>query len=179
MNPFAIKFRQTLLQVLNVLLIVSSALMIWKGLSVWTNTESPIVVVLTISMEPAFGRGDLLFLSKPASPLEVGDIVVYKLEGKDIPIVHRILNVHTPADQNDDAEPQYLLTKGDNNASNDRTIYGDQQPGKLWITPREVLGKVYGYAPYVGYATIVMNDNPQLKVVLLGALALFALLTRE
>jgi hypothetical protein len=46
------------------------------------------------SMEPAFYRGDLLFLYLDDSPLQLGDIVVYKLEGRDIPIVHRIISVH-------------------------------------------------------------------------------------
>ena len=44
-------------------MIVSSALMIWKGLMVVTGSESPIVVVLSGSMEPAFQRGELLFLT--------------------------------------------------------------------------------------------------------------------
>lgn len=34
----------------------------WKGLSVVSDSPSPIVVVLSGSMEPAFQRGDLLFL---------------------------------------------------------------------------------------------------------------------
>uniref|UniRef100_A0A8C4V1R3 SEC11 homolog A, signal peptidase complex subunit n=1 Tax=Falco tinnunculus TaxID=100819 RepID=A0A8C4V1R3_FALTI len=55
--------RQLYYQVLNFGMIVSSALMIWKGLMVVTGSESPIVVVLSGSMEPAFHRGDLLFLT--------------------------------------------------------------------------------------------------------------------
>ncbi|EDM14693.1 Sec11-like 3 (S. cerevisiae), isoform CRA_b [Rattus norvegicus] len=55
--------RQLYYQVLNFAMIVSSALMIWKGLIVLTGSESPIVVVLSGSMEPAFHRGDLLFLT--------------------------------------------------------------------------------------------------------------------
>ena len=43
-----------ILQVLSFGMIVSSALMIWKGLMVVTGSESPIVVVLSGSMEPAF-----------------------------------------------------------------------------------------------------------------------------
>ena len=38
--------RQVLGQILNLGLVLSSALMIWKGLTVVTNSESPIVVVL-------------------------------------------------------------------------------------------------------------------------------------
>lgn len=41
-----IKFRQTAHQFLNVLMVISSALMIWKGMTLLTNSESPIVVVL-------------------------------------------------------------------------------------------------------------------------------------
>lgn len=76
-------------------MIVSTALMIWKGLMVVTGSESPIVVVLSGSMEPAFHRGDLLILTHDReAPIRVGDIVVFKIEGRDIPIVHRVLKVH-------------------------------------------------------------------------------------
>lgn len=76
-------------------MIVSSALMIWKGLMVVTGSESPIVVVLSGSMEPAFHRGDLLFLTNfREEPVRVGDIVVFKVEGRDIPIVHRVIKLH-------------------------------------------------------------------------------------
>jgi signal peptidase len=46
-------------------------------------------------MEPAFHRGDLLFLINPPNArYEIGDITVYKIPGQDIPIVHRILETH-------------------------------------------------------------------------------------
>ena len=46
-------------------------------------------------MEPAFYRGDLLFLwLDDDEPLRVGDIVVFKIAGKEIPIVHRIIKIH-------------------------------------------------------------------------------------
>lgn len=46
-------------------------------------------------MEPAFHRGDLLFLTNyREDPIKVGDIVVFKVEGRDIPIVHRVLKLH-------------------------------------------------------------------------------------
>jgi signal peptidase I len=37
-------------------MIVTSALIIWKGLMVVTGSESPVVVVLSGSMEPGFKR---------------------------------------------------------------------------------------------------------------------------
>ena len=56
--------------------------MLWKGLSVATDSPSPIVVVLSGSMEPAFQRGDLLFLwnrnleldNPPTPGTQVGEI---------------------------------------------------------------------------------------------------------
>jgi hypothetical protein len=46
------------------------------------------------SMEPAFQRGDILFLWLGSSSFRVGEIVVFKIEGRDIPIVHRVIKVH-------------------------------------------------------------------------------------
>jgi signal peptidase len=46
-------------------------------------------------MEPAFYRGDILFLINPPNArYQIGDITVYKIPGQDIPIVHRVLETH-------------------------------------------------------------------------------------
>ena len=45
-------------------------------------------------MEPSFKRGDILFLWFRDKQYRVGDIPVFKIEGKDIPIVHRLIQVH-------------------------------------------------------------------------------------
>jgi signal peptidase len=44
-------------------------------------------------MEPAFQRGDLLFLwnRNLFEETKVGEIVVYNVRDKDIPIVHRLV----------------------------------------------------------------------------------------
>ncbi len=52
-------------------------------------------ITLSGSMEPAFYRGDLLFLVNPPNKrYETGDITVYRIPGQDIPIVHRVLETH-------------------------------------------------------------------------------------
>ncbi|KEP49162.1 signal peptidase complex catalytic subunit SEC11 [Rhizoctonia solani 123E] len=157
--------RALLLQVMNFAMVISTGLMVWKGMGLATNTESPIVVVLSGSMEPAFYRGDLLFLTNfPNVPYQIGDITVYKVLGQDIPIVHRVLETHsqnvTPPTE------QLLLTKGDNNELDDIQLYR----GLRWLERKHIVGKVQGFLPYVGYATIAMNDFPQLKYALLGGL---------
>ena len=46
-------------------------------------------------MEPAFYRGDLIFLTNPSHErYHTGDITVYKVPGAEIPIVHRVLETH-------------------------------------------------------------------------------------
>ena len=52
------------------------------------------VVVLSGSMEPAFQRGDILWLTNYDDPIRTGEIVVFKIKGRDIPIVHRVLQIH-------------------------------------------------------------------------------------
>lgn len=164
--------RQLFYQVLNFGMIVSSALMIWKGLMVVTGSESPIVVVLSGSMEPAFHRGDLLFLTNyQEDPIRVGEIVVFKIEGRDIPIVHRVLRLH----EKEDGTVKFL-TKGDNNMVDDRGLYAK---GQLWLERKDVVGRARGFVPYIGNVTIMMNDYPKLKYVILAGLGIFVLIHRE
>ncbi|EDM08667.1 rCG24868, isoform CRA_a [Rattus norvegicus] len=148
--------RQLYYQVLNFGMIVSSALMIWKGLMVITGSESPIVVVLSGSMEPAFHRGDLLFLTnRVEDPIRVGEIVVFRIEGREIPIVHRVLKIHEKQDGH-----IKFLTKGDNNAVDDRGLY---KQGQHWLEKKDVVGRARGFVPYIGIVTILMNDYPKFK----------------
>jgi len=164
--------RQLFYQVLNFAMIVSSALMIWKGLMVATASESPIVVVLSGSMEPAFFRGDLLFLTNyEEEPIRVGEIVVFKIEGRDIPIVHRVIKVH----ERENGTIKFL-TKGDNNSVDDRGLYA---PGQFWLERKDVVGRARGFVPYVGIVTILMNDYPKLKYAVLAGLGLVVLVHRE
>lgn len=53
------------------------------------------LIIYSGSMEPAFHRGDLLFLTLPRdAPIEINDICVFKLPERTIPIVHRVLKIH-------------------------------------------------------------------------------------
>lgn len=69
-----------------------------------------VVVVLSGSMEPAYYRGDILFLTMGKRPVRVGEVVVFNIEGRDIPIVHRVVKVHErrPGARDDDID---ILTK--------------------------------------------------------------------
>ena len=163
--------RQLTFQALNLAMIVFSALMIWKGLMFVTKSESPVVVVLSGSMEPAFQRGDILFLTNQDNPIRVGEIVVFKIKDRDIPIVHRVMKVHEKADGKVE-----VLTKGDNNRVDDRGLYA---PGQLWLQREDILGRAKGTLRYLGMVTIILNDYPVLKYVLIGVMGLFVLTNKE
>ena len=62
-------------------MIVSSALIMWRGIMLVFNTESPMVVVLSGSMEPSMYRGDILVLIRRPT-IEIGDVIVYQIETK-------------------------------------------------------------------------------------------------
>mmetsp|Transcript_20119 Transcript_20119/g.47451 ORF Transcript_20119/g.47451 Transcript_20119/m.47451 type:complete len:188 (+) Transcript_20119:254-817(+) len=165
--------RQFAYHTLKLLMIVLAALMIWKGLMVYTNSESPVVVVLSGSMEPTFQRGDILFLDNNYDkPMAVGEIVVFKLKGRDIPIVHRIHRVY----QKEDGTQEYL-TKGDNNHVHDQGMY--MEAGQTWLQRDDILGRSRGFLPYIGMVTVLLTDYPWLKFLLIGVMGLFVLTSRE
>mmetsp|Transcript_31244 Transcript_31244/g.87619 ORF Transcript_31244/g.87619 Transcript_31244/m.87619 type:complete len:185 (+) Transcript_31244:294-848(+) len=172
--------RTLLTQCLSFAGVVCSALMIWKTLMIVTACESPIVVVLSGSMEPSFYRGDLLSLHHDRNrDVEVGEIVVFSLGGRDIPIVHRVLEVHRPFVNNTNFNSK-ILTKGDNNPVHDRGLY-DEQGRMPWLRNEHIIGRVTGgfYVPYLGMVTIIMNDYPMLKYILIGALGVMVITTKE
>ena len=160
--------RQFFYQVLSFGMILSSASMIWKGLMVVTDSESPIVVVLSgyLVCGPGFCRGDLLFLTNyEQEDIGVGEIIVFKVEGRDIPIVHRVLKLH----KKEDGTVKFL-TKGDNNSVDDRGLYA---PGQFWLTKKDIVGRARGYLPYVGIVTIIMNEYPKFKYAVLACMGFY------
>uniref|UniRef100_A0A1B0CKQ7 Signal peptidase complex catalytic subunit SEC11 n=1 Tax=Lutzomyia longipalpis TaxID=7200 RepID=A0A1B0CKQ7_LUTLO len=119
-----------------------------------------------ISSEWINARGDLLVLTNyREEPVRVGEIVVFKVEGRDIPIVHRVIKLH---EKNNGTVTTILWT------TEDCTL-----PGQLWLTKKDIVGRARGFLPFVGMITIYMNEYPNLKYAILGILALYVLLHRE
>ncbi|XP_020213643.1 signal peptidase complex catalytic subunit SEC11A isoform X1 [Cajanus cajan] len=168
----SIQLRQTLTQFVTLGMVLSSALIMWKGLMCVTGSESPVVVVISGSMEPGFRRGDILFLHMSKDPIRAGEIVVFNIDGKDIPIVHRVIEVH----ERHDIEETYILTKGDNNDVDDRVMYNR---GQRWLQQHHIMGRAVGILPYVGWATIIMTEKPIVKYIVIGALGLLVLTIKE
>ncbi|KAF5328237.1 hypothetical protein D9619_013428 [Psilocybe cf. subviscida] len=144
--------RSTLTQMLSLGYSIASMLMLYTGLGLAANTSSPIVVVLSGSMEPGIRRGDLILLTNPSpAQYSTGDIVVYELPSQDVPIVHRIIQSFNVVDSVTDlhdasilstsrSQDQLMLTKGDNNPVDDLMLYD----GLEHIQPKHVVGKMQG-----------------------------------
>ncbi|KAJ7659879.1 signal peptidase complex catalytic subunit SEC11 [Mycena rosella] len=163
--------RRVLLQAQIMALTLTSAYMAHTALGLLTNCKSPVVVVLSGSMEPGIHRGDLLFLSN-YMPQEYrnGDITVYQVPGDAITIVHRVVQTHE--DMSGSPQIQRFLTKGDNNDVDDLTLY----KGLERLERTHVVGKVRCIIPLVGYASILFNEYPQLRTSMFGLIALLNLL---
>ncbi|KAK2717265.1 hypothetical protein QYM36_007403 [Artemia franciscana] len=94
-----------------------------------------------------------------------------KIEGREIPIVHRVIKVHER--ENGTAK---FLTKGDNNNVDDRGLYA---PGQVWLQRGDVVGRVKGFLPFVGIFSVVMNEYLKPKYIVLAGPGVYFLLHRE
>jgi len=130
--------------------------LIYFVLQITLNTEKPVVVVISGSMEPTLYKGDLLFV-RGENPANIkngtiedkqGDIVVY--DARDLwpgapqdPIVHRIVDKYL------DNGIWYFRTKGDANAV----------PDPVPVPQNRIYGVVCGRIPYIGWVKIILTDT--------------------
>ena len=168
----SMNYRQLTLQLVDLGLVVTSAIMILKCLTLFTGSDSPVVVVLSGSMEPAFFRGDILLLYLENRPTTLGEIVVFNVKGREIPIVHRVIRSYQATHK----AWRELLTKGDNNYSDDTVLYAT---GQDWLKEDSIMGRAAGFLPHVGRITILMNDYPHMKYAVIFVLGLLVVTSRE
>ncbi|TFF90682.1 MAG: signal peptidase I [Promethearchaeota archaeon] len=137
--------------------------LIYFILQVALNTPTPMVVVVSGSMEPELYKGDLLFL-QGVEPEDLrdgtiedkdGDIIVYDARGlwdgaPDEPIVHRII------DKWHNESGWWFKTKGDANSM----IDGERDvEGGVPIPEDRIFGKVVGKIPYIGWVKIFLTET--------------------
>ena len=145
-----------------VLYMVIGVLMAWginQGMAVALTTDMPVVAVESNSMVPVFYKGDILVL-KGAAPgeLEVGDVIVYSVKSRQVPVVHRIVKI------NPDGSYQ---TKGDANSG--------QLDFEYYIPPENIHGKVVVIVPYLGWVKIGMMQYVLPNIIfVLAAFAVIA-----
>lgn len=93
------------------------AVAINQGMGYALQTEKPIMAVVSNSMVPVFSKGDLIVVKgMDCRDVEVGDIIVYLNPIRQIPIVHRVVEI-----DDDDLSSPTFTTKGDNNGHTDQS----------------------------------------------------------
>jgi signal peptidase len=55
-------------------------------------------------------------------------------------------------------------------------LYEDNQ---LWLNKKHILGRIRGFLPYIGIITILLNDYPMLKWVILGMMGIMVLTSKD
>ena len=127
------------------------------------HTKTPMVVVISGSMEPTIYRGDLLFI-KGVDPetIEVGshedrtgDIIVFEANWSTSgePIVHRVIDRRL--DNVNGTLKWQFATWGDNNYQTDNTTAHPER----WAYEDDVIGIVVGKIRYVGFIKIWLSES--------------------
>ncbi len=152
--------RKIIVTVILLVVAFSGAFLIYFIMQRTLNTDTPMVVVVSGSMEPNLYRGDLLFL-RGVNPETIkngtiegkeGDIIVFDARGlgwdkaPTDPIVHRVIDK-----KYDNA--WFFLTKGDANP------HPDNYPDFVWIPETRIFGVVVGRIPFVGWVKIALTDS--------------------
>jgi signal peptidase I len=152
---------------------------IWHVLTFVTHSSTPILVVISGQYPFGFKRGDVI-LSRSIDfnmnnndddknlSFRPGELVSFRAnDWISVPHVHRIMEVReerldgaskqeSPQGQQQQQQKEIkILTKGDDNGRDDRGLYNS---GQLWLTPNDILGKVWGYVPYLGMPAILLQD---------------------
>ena len=130
--------------------------LVYFGLQVALNTEAPIVIVVSGSMEPSIREGDLLFVMG-TNPEDIkngtaedknGDVIVFDARGlwagaPEEPIVHRVVDKYLVGDT------WYFRTKGDANWLPDQAL----------VPESRIIGVVIGGIPYIGWVKIFLTES--------------------
>lgn len=101
-----------------------------------------LIAIATNSMKPLYGRGDAVVYEKTkVENLKTGDILVFQKD--NIVVTHRIIKIWKTGNE------YSFVTKGDNNSVRD------------YYMPKssDVLGKVKFSLKYIGYPTVLLNEQ--------------------
>lgn len=101
------------------------------------NTDTPVVAVVSDSMEPTFYKGDMLFVIGDYN-YKLNDIIVYDVVERKYPIIHRIIKIN---------ENGTFETKGDHNSG--------QLSFELNVKEEQIHGKAVFKIPVLGWVKII------------------------
>ncbi|MFX1390430.1 MAG: signal peptidase I [Promethearchaeota archaeon] len=162
--------RKIIVAAILIIFAFSGSFLFYYILQIALNTQTPMVVVVSGSMEPNLLKGDLLFLQGKDPSLikngtildKQGDIIVFDARGlpgwinpPNDPIVHRVVDKWYDG-------AWFFRTKGDANP------LVDDAP----VPENRILGVVVGRIPYIGWVKIILTDSGLLIPLLVVVSAL-------
>lgn len=171
-KPFPHK--KVIIAIVLILIAFFGAFFVFVILQISLNTESPVVVVISGSMEPNIHKGDLLFVAgKDAGEIRsgtaedlTGDVIVFNAQGlwtgaPQEPIVHRVIGKVL------DGDTWKFTTKGDANYF----------PDPAEVPESNIIGVVIGRIPYIGWVKIFLTDSGLLipLLVVISALLIISI----
>ena len=149
-----ISHKKVIIAVVMISIAFFGSFLLYFGLQVALNTEAPIVIVVSGSMEPSIREGDLLFVMGTNPELikngtaedKNGDVIVFDARGlwpgaPEEPIVHRVVDKYLVNDT------WHFWTKGDANSI----------PDKAPVPEDKIIGVVIGGIPYIGWVKILLT----------------------
>lgn len=149
--------RKIIIAIILIAFAFSGSFLIYFIMQIALHTNTPMVVVVSGSMEPTLLKGDLLFLEGKDPSLikngtiegKEGDVIVFNAVGLPgwpnapaDPIVHRVI------DKKYD-NGWFFRTKGDAN------LFPDDD----WVPDNRILGVLVGRIPYIGWVKIILTDS--------------------
>jgi signal peptidase len=149
-----IPHKKVIIAVVMICIAFFGSFLLYFSLQVALNTDAPIVIVVSGSMEPSIREGDLLFVMG-TNPKDIkngtvedknGDVIVFNAIGlwagaPEEPIVHRVVDKYL------DGGTWYFWTKGDANSLVD----------KAPVPENCIIGVVIGGIPYIGWVKILLT----------------------
>ncbi|AIF70212.1 hypothetical protein PAP_09170 [Palaeococcus pacificus DY20341] len=123
-----------------------------SGLKIALHTDSPLVIVVSGSMEPVFYRGDVVLL-EGVSPedIKIGDVVVYKRPFTKYPIIHRVRGIEEYNGE------RCFVIQGDNNFIHD---FYPTSEGEIDCVPGSAIeAKALVVFPKIGYIPMVIKER--------------------
>ncbi|WP_048151207.1 signal peptidase I [Palaeococcus ferrophilus] len=122
------------------------------GLKFALHTDSPLVIVVSGSMEPVFYRGDVVLLKgvKPEE-VEIGDVVVYNRPYTKYPIIHRVRGIEEYNGE------RCFVIQGDNNFIHD---FYPTPAGEIDCVPASAVeAKALMVFPKIGYIPMEIKEK--------------------
>lgn len=169
-----IPHKKVIIAVVMIIIAFCGSFLVFFILQISFNTETPVVVVISGSMEPTIHEGDLLFvmgidakdIKNGTAEDKAGDVIVFNAQGlwftaPQEPIVHRVINKYNISDT------WYFQTKGDANSL----------PDGAPIPESRIIGVVVGGIPYIGWIKLFLERSGLLipLLVIISALLVISI----